>query len=180
MNADLAALLNGHEAQLRDPQQRRDLLAWACTNSKFELIALLLTHGADPDEPDARNQTPREYVRAALHPIELCTESELNQLHYILVLMGEAFDDYPPRWALQYAAGEGYLYGVQRLIHGRTAEERTAAIQHAELKLEEARRLWDTYSFIRHYLYENRTWLDEIEECIRALDKTLDFLDTVV
>jgi hypothetical protein len=72
------------------------------------------------------------------------------------------------------------LYGVQRLIHGRTAEERTAAIQHAELKLEEARRLWDTYSFIRHYLYENRTWLDEIEECIRALDKTLDFLDNVV
>ena len=159
------------------------LLLWACKvelDSRFEIAALLLACGANADAPEEcmDNQTPREYVHECLRG--LCTERMTEQYHYLLNLMREPLEDYPAKWGLKYAAGEGYFYGVQRLIEGSTVVECKAALKEAEAKVEEANRKWDTYSFILHDMYEDRTWFDELGERICILDRIIEHLDALL
>ena len=163
-----------------EPERHCSLLFWACKielDSRLELIALLLACGADPDAPEEcmPDQTPREYVHECLS--ELCLERMSEQHHYVLNLMGEPRDDYPAHWALKYAAGNGYFYGVQLLSKKCTVAQ--AAIEHNEVKYDEAKDRWDMYSFMMHHPDEDRTWFDELREHMRILERINAYLDPI-
>jgi hypothetical protein len=158
------------------------LLRWACMfdcDFRFELIALLLASGADPDAPEEcmTDQTPREYMHECLR--EFCLERKTKQHQYILNLMGEPQEDYPAHWALKYAAGKGYFYGVQLLSKKCTVAQCLAAIKHNEVKYDQAKYKWDTYSFMLHYPDEDRIWFDDLRDLMGILDRIYDYLDPI-
>ena len=169
-----------HPVADTEPERHCSLLLWAIESElddKVELIALLLLCGANAEAPEdcMQNQTPRERVRELLGDRHMAYLEK--RFAYILNLMEEPSEDYPAKWALEYAAGEGYFYGVQLLSKKCTVAQ--AAIEHNEVKYDEAKDRWDAYSFMMHHPDEDRTWFDELWEHMRILERINAYLDRI-
>lgn len=171
-----------HPVSDTEPKRHCSLLSWAIESeldNKVELIALLLMCGANADAPEGcmETQTPRERVRALLGDRHMAYLEK--RFAYILNLMGEPSEDYPAKWALEYAAGEGYFYGVQCLIEGRTVTECAVALKHNEGRLEEAKHKVDMFSFVLNHPDEDRTWFEELRERVRILERIYEYLEPI-
>ena len=166
-----------HPVHESEPERHCSLLWWAFMGEwdhHFELIALLLMRGADADaqEEFMENRTPREFARERLEDRYMANREK--QFSYILILMGEPSNDYPVKWGLNYAAGKGYFYGVQRLA--RTVGGCEEAIKHNEVELEKAKAQWDKFYFVRNDPEECTIWFDDLAAHIRILERIREYL----